>query len=110
MAEEKKNGNGKMVGGMTCSCGCGCGGFGSHGRHWTFFLLRVLITIIILMMVFWFGVAAGRLSGIGWGRYMMDNGYSSTGTLYNGTGVAAPMMRINGATSTSGATGSVQNY
>lgn len=101
MAEEKKNGNGKMGGGMTCGCGCG-----GHGHSWMFFLLRTLLTIIILMVVFWFGVVAGRLGDI---RSYVRNGYASPA--YGGAGGAMPMMRINGATSTpTSATGGVENY
>jgi hypothetical protein len=126
MAEEKKNGksNGSTCScmGMTgCTCGSGCGcGCGGHGSRGLFFLLRVLITIIILMMVFWFGLAVGRMSdGYGRGGYMIERGYGIyPGGVYSangGTGsggVAMPMMRINGATSTTttGAPGSVQNY
>jgi hypothetical protein len=100
MVDDKKNG--MMNGGMCPGChSCGCTG---RGRHWTFFLLRVILTILILMIVFWFGVAAGRLSDAGLGRYGMMRDYSNGG---NGTG-AWPMMPINGATST--ATGGVQNY
>jgi hypothetical protein len=105
MAEEKKNGNGKMMGGngggMTCGCGCG------HGHHWTFFLLRTLLTIIILMVVFWFGVVAGRLAD--YRGAMRSYGYATP--VYNGApGTAMPMMPINGATSTPVGTGGVQNY
>ena len=86
---DKRNGNGN--GGNVCMCpGCHYG-----GRGWTFFLLRALITIIILMFVFWFGVAAGRLgTGYGWDRESMMNGYYGSG------GVQTPMMRFLGATST----------
>jgi hypothetical protein len=97
MAEEKKNGNGK---GMTCSCG--------YERHWTFFLLRTLITIIILMVVFWFGVAAGRLGDAGYGRYMMRTGYATPA--YNGAGGMGSGMPMIPATSTSAGAGGTAGY
>ena len=77
MAEDKKNG---MMHGAGCMCsGCGMkmgmgASMGGWGRHWTFYLIRVLLTILILMVVFWFGVAVGRLSsGIARDRYMGEN-------------------------------------
>jgi hypothetical protein len=97
MAEEKKNGNGKMGDGMMCSCG--------YERHWTFFLLRTLLTIIILMVVFWFGVVAGRLGDAGGARgYMMRYGYATPTTSNSAGGMGMPMIPA-GATSTSGAAG-----
>jgi hypothetical protein len=118
--EEKKNG--KMTGGATCTCGCGasdgsmmsggCGcGRGGHGRHWTFFLLRTLLTVLILMIVFWFGVVAGRIGSGYYGRPMMMGGYGygSSGMMM-GAGTAMPMMRVNGATTTPSTTNGVQNY
>ena len=84
---------------MGCS-GCGCG-----GRGWAFFLLRVLITIIILMMTFWFGLVAGRMGG-GWDRYYMMRAYPADGTGVSGV---VPMMPLKGATSTP-MMGGVQNY
>ncbi|HVO28572.1 MAG TPA: hypothetical protein VMT81_01140 [Candidatus Paceibacterota bacterium] len=109
MAEEKKNGGhgegcvcpacyGKtgmgMMGGRW-SCGCG------YGRHWTFFLLRTLLTILILIVVFWFGIMVGRLSASGYARttrMMAAGGYGGNYPIgaYNPGG---PMMRA-GATST----------
>lgn len=77
-ADDKKN--------MTCNCA------GGHGGHWTFFLLRTLLTILILMVIFWFGVQVGRMSSGGYGarsEFMMRGGY----------GRAMPMMQM-GATST----------
>lgn len=116
MADEKRNGNGKMNGshGMTCDCtsGCGCmchSGMGG-GRHWTFFLLRTLLTIIILMFVFWFGVMAARLGDGANGRNFMMRDYTYPTGIYNGAAGATPMMRINGATSTPTTTSGVQNY
>src|SRR5579863_5243145 len=97
-AEDKKNG-------MVCAgCnGCGCTG---RGRSWMWFLLRTLLTIIILMFVFWFGVAAGRLSSAGFERgYMMREGYGAGGYVNPG----GPMMPVNGATGTP-TTNGVQNY
>lgn len=83
-ADDKKN--------MTCNCGGG-----RMGGHWTFFLLRTLLTILILMIIFWFGVQVGRMTGYA-GRedFMMRSGY----------GRAMPMMQVGGAggtTSTSAA-------
>jgi hypothetical protein len=77
---------------------------GMGGRHWTFFLLRTLITIIILMVVFWFGVQVGRLNS-GFRResgvMMMRGAYGYGG----GTGIVnpgGPMMPVKGVTSTLG--------
>jgi hypothetical protein len=122
MADEKKNGHGEGCMCATCNggimgknCGCGCGY--RHGGHWTFFLLRALIMIIILMIVFGFGVAVGRMrNNLDYGRgYPMMGYYGSPypAGVYNSAGgaaagVGAPMMRINGATTT--AAGGVQNY
>src|ERR1700690_246700 len=97
MAE--KNGHGGV-----CTC-MGCPGY---GRHWTFFLLRTILAILILMMVFWFGVQVGRLSSFGGGRFMMMRGDYSTGAYGTGSW-AMPMMPVRGATSTP-TTGGVQNY
>jgi len=92
-----------MESGDTCGSCCNCSG--CHGRGWTFFLLRALLAVIVLMIVFWCGVAAGRLSS---GYYFMRWAYP-TG-VYNGSaGGPLPMMRINGATS-SPVTGGVENY
>jgi hypothetical protein len=52
------------------------------------------------MVVFWFGVVAGRLGGAGYGRYMMRTGYATPA--YNGAGGGGPMIP---ASSTSGAAG-----
>lgn len=41
------------------SCDTGC----CHGKHHTMYLLRVLITVVILTLVFWTGVATGLLAG-----------------------------------------------
>jgi hypothetical protein len=129
MADDKKNGGSKDInhgddcmcstcnGVMGKMCNCGC----RHGGHWTFFLLRALITIIILMIVFAFGAAVGRMTSDFNGRYqIMRYGYGGyPAGMYNaGGGMAVPgatgmpMMRINGATSTpaTGAVGGVQNY
>lgn len=105
MAEEKKNG--KMNGGMTCGCagamgcncqhGCGCG-CGGHGHSWTFFLLRTLLTIIILMVVFWFGVVAGRLGGVR--SYMIRTGYATPAYNGGGMGAGVPMIPANTTSST----------
>ena len=107
MADEKKNG--RTNGGMTCDCmsGCSCGCHQGGGRHWTFFLLRTLLTIIILMVVFWFGVAASRV-----GEYNRSNAMPmyTRGMYGYGTGGAMPMLRTNDATSTAPATGGVENY
>lgn len=75
---------------MTCNCGCGAG-----GRHWTFFLLRTLLTILILMIIFWFGVQVGRMTGGAAARedLMMRGGY----------GRAMPMMQMT-SSSTMGST------
>ncbi len=43
---------------MVCE---GCHGCQCGGRGWLFFLLRALLTLLILMIVFWFGVAVGAL-------------------------------------------------
>jgi hypothetical protein len=88
-ADDKKN--------MICNCGCG-----HNGRHWTFFFLRTIITVLILMIVFWFGVQVGRISG----------GYAHDGFMMRGDyGQAMPMMRTNGSTSTPVTTPGVpQNY
>lgn len=93
----KKNGGNGGSDAMVCySChGCQCG-----GRGWMFFLLRTLVTIFILMIVFWFGVAAGALGG---GRYYLMHGWSSGGT-------PVPMMQLRGATSTTTMPGLPQNY
>lgn len=93
----KKNGGGADA--MVCySChGCQCG-----GRGWTFFLLRTLLTVFILMIVFWFGVSVGALGSRGAGRYSMMPWGSNAG--------GAPMMRMYGATSTPSASGAPQNY
>lgn len=96
--------------GMVCDCGC----YGGGGRHWTFFLLRTLFTIIILMVVFWFGVMAGRIGDGSYGYRMMRGYgyYAYPNEVYNDNGsggVVMPMMPIRGATSTP-TTGGVQNY
>lgn len=105
MAEDKKGAHGE--GCMCSSCGgCGC----QHGKHWTFFLLRVLITIIILMMVFTFGAFIGKLtSNSSYARRTMMMRYGGTpGGMYGG-GMGMPMMRANGATSTA-PTGGTESY
>jgi hypothetical protein len=70
------------------------------GRSWTFFLLRTLLTVIILMFVFWFGVMVGRISSAGFSRsYMMRTGYPTPITNYNPGG---PMIPVNGTATTTG--------
>ena len=108
--EITKNGmsNGKM-----CPCGCencGCGGgYGFHGFHHGFRAFRILLGVIILMVVFWFGFALGRFHGgyrgFGPGGYrMMYPG----GMMYGyGTGGGIPPTPTNGAT-TAPATSSAQ--
>ncbi len=106
--EEKKNGrsNGNSsAGGGACSCaagdgcncahGCGCR-CGGHGHHWTFFLLRTLLTILILMVAFWFGVAASRIGSYGWSRDGMMYGRYYYPSAYGSGGIAAPMIPANG--------------
>ena len=102
MAENGKNGK---MNGNVCTCpGCTYG-FSSGGRHWTFFLLRTLLTILILMLVFWFGVVAGRL-GDARGNYYMMRGYNYPITSYNPGG---PLMPASGTTTTP-TTGGAGNY
>lgn len=88
MADEKKNNHGEgctcpvcggsgVMMGKGCRCGwgraCGCGG------RWVFFLLRTIITILILMVVFWFGVQVGRMtSSYSRGGLMMRGGYDTS--------------------------------
>jgi len=93
-ADDKKNG--------TCDCGH------MRGGHWTFFLLRVLITILILMVVFWFGLAVGRMSsGYARGAMMVRRGYAYPMGLQNAAGGGAvPMMDA----STTPATGAAGGY
>lgn len=106
MAEDtKKNGNGNgnsHVDGCMCM-GCrggmmGPGGMG-YGRRggWTFFLLRTLLTILILMIVFWFGVQVGRMSSRGFGYggargVMMMRGGSGGGYPITGYNPGGPMI------------------
>ncbi len=110
-ADDKKNGNGSHPEGCRCmgchgsmSGGCSCG----HGGHWTFFLLRALITVLLLMVVFWFGVAVGRMSSSYERNGLMMRGYGAYPVgVYNGMGGVASS---GSATSTPAAVGGVQNY
>jgi hypothetical protein len=91
----------KSSNGGTCTCGCGTG-----GRHWTFFLLRVLITILILMVVFWFGLAVGRMSsGYARGAMLMRRGYAYPMGMQNAAGGAMPMMGSTTTPTTGNAAG-----
>jgi hypothetical protein len=100
---DKKNGNGAMGAngknmqsnrrgrghGLTCDCGV-CGG---GGRWHGFYLLRVLLTIIILMLVFMAGVRFGELKALmmgGRGYMMYNHGYMP----------AKPYMTVPSGTST----------
>ena len=97
--EEHNNGDMKMKGRCMCGCdgsgmGCGCGWHHGHS------LFRVLLGLIILAMVFWFGVKIGeirqeiRLNGYG--------GYHESQNFYSGM----PMMRVyQGGGTVSPATG-----
>ncbi len=93
MEEQKKDGKG------VCTCGC-CGSHmgmgmgcacGAHGG--TRMLFRLLLAIIILILVFWFGVKLGELresirgyNGYGSGSYYpvrMMQGYGGVTSLPN---------------------------
>jgi hypothetical protein len=57
---------------------CTCGFCGGHGRWHGFFLLRVLITIIIILLIFMAGVRFGELKAYVGGFHngpMMEGGY-----------------------------------
>lgn len=69
MAEERKK----------CVCGCDGNGTCMCGWHHGHMLFRLLIGIIILILVFWFGVKLGEL------REIVRGGY--------GGGQYYPMMR-----------------
>lgn len=85
MAEDKKNSRGEV-----CMCPACMGG----GRQGMFFLLRTLLTVLILIIVFWFGVKVGQLSVGGGERLMMTRtGYPIT--TYNPGG---PLIRVDNAT------------
>ena len=106
MAVDKNGSNG-----LICTCGC------NRGAHWTAYLIRVILTILILMVVFWFGLAVGRLSDYSrYGYYApMMHDYAYPSAVYNGAGsggsagTPSPMMPIRGGTTTP-TTNGVQNY
>lgn len=59
MMEEGK-GQGLCCGGGMC---CGCGWHGGAGHGIAFMVLRCLLALVILFVVFWFGVKLGELKG-----------------------------------------------
>jgi len=89
MADEQKQGSqnsGDMAKGRMCNCGCGCGWV--HGHR----IFRIVLALIVLALVFAFGVKIGefhsaRFGGRGfYGRTMRPM------MMFNGTGGAGPMM------------------
>jgi hypothetical protein len=105
MADDtKKNGHVDGCLCMGCRSGMMPGGMGyGRGGRGTFFLLRTLLTVLILIIVFWFGVQVGRLSdGYGFGRdrgvMMMRGGYGYP----VGYNPGSPMMSAGSATSSGG--------
>ncbi|HVM77166.1 MAG TPA: hypothetical protein VMU07_03385 [Candidatus Paceibacterota bacterium] len=75
MADEKKNGSKIMRGGQQCVCGCDGSGMGcACGWHHGHSIFRILLGVILLVIVFWFGVRLGELraeirGGYGYNAY-----------------------------------------
>jgi len=67
-----------------CGC-CGGGGMCSCGWHHGHMIFRIILGVIFVMLVFWFGVKLGELREISFGYGGNDGGYRY--------GMQMPMMR-----------------
>ena len=88
---EEKNGNGKMVSGMSCmNCGRYCGGACCGYDQWPHYVLRWVLGIAIILLAFWLGMRVGEFKGEVWGwgggsRFYhggMMRGYGNFGPAY----------------------------